>query len=63
MTSIERAAIAAVGMAHASQPSKQAVRDWLKQQIAAKLPPPSGEEIRRQLGFGLLNNKSADCAR
>jgi hypothetical protein len=45
-------------------PSKEAVRDWLKQQIAAKKPPPSNEEIRRQLWHpDFLNNTSAECAR
>jgi hypothetical protein len=51
-------------MTTVTQPDKQAVRDWLKQQIAAKKPPPSNEEIRRQLWHGdFLKNKSAECAR
>lgn len=45
-------------------PSKEAVRDWLRQQIATKQPPPSREEIRRQLShLDFLNAKSAECAR
>jgi hypothetical protein len=41
---------------------KQAVRDWLKQQIAAKLPPPDADEIRRQLSHNEFLNR-AECAR
>jgi hypothetical protein len=43
-------------------PSKQAVRDWLKQQIASKLPPPDPEEIKRQLSHNEFLNR-AECAR
>ncbi|MFZ3286600.1 MAG: hypothetical protein WA191_07090 [Telluria sp.] len=47
-----------------AKPSKEIVREWLQKQVAAKVPPPDGDEIRRQLGFPMLpNNKSAECAR
>lgn len=35
-------------------PSKQQVREWLKEQLASHKPPPSGEEIRRELGWELI---------
>lgn len=51
-------------MSATKPPSKEAVRDWLKQQIAAKKPPGTREEIRRQLShLDFLNHKSAECAR
>jgi hypothetical protein len=42
-------------------PDKQQVREWLQREIAAKRPPLSQEEIRRQLGFGF--NKGAERSR
>jgi len=45
-----------------SPPTKEQVRAWLKKQIEAKQPPPSAEEIRRQLGTELIQ-KSTECAR
>lgn len=45
-----------------TRPTKQQVRDWLKQQLVAKTPPPPPAEVRRQLGWELIN-KSADCVR
>jgi hypothetical protein len=51
-------------IALARKPTKQEIRAWLKQQIAEKKPPPSSEEIRRQLWHGdFLNSTSAECAR
>lgn len=44
------------------RPSKESVRAWLYGQIAAKVPPPAPAEIRRQLGWGLVDVKR-ECAR
>jgi hypothetical protein len=33
-----------------TQPSKYFVREWLYKQLKSKEPPPSPEEIKRQLG-------------
>jgi hypothetical protein len=35
-------------------PPKQAVRAWLEQRKRAGSPPPTPEEIRRQLGWGMM---------
>ena len=35
-------------------PSKQQVRAYLRRRARAQTPPPSLEEIRRQLGWDLL---------
>lgn len=35
------------------QPSKEAVRDFMASRQKQQTPPPSIEEIRRQLGWGL----------
>jgi hypothetical protein len=37
-----------------SQPSKEVVRYWLQQRRTASDPPPDIAEIRRQLGWGLV---------
>jgi hypothetical protein len=45
---------------------KHKVRQFMKQreqERKVKAPVPTPEEIRRQLGFGLLPNNSAECAR
>jgi hypothetical protein len=41
-------------MTQTSKPSNQQVRSWMQQRQADKSPPPSPEEIRRQLGWGLV---------
>jgi hypothetical protein len=35
------------------QPSKEMVREWLKQRIGQHRPPPKPEQIRRELGWHL----------
>lgn len=45
-----------------SRPTKEQLQAWLKQRQESKLPPPSMEEIRRQLGWAMLNTKR-ECAR
>lgn len=40
-----------------STPTKQQVREWLYGQVQAKTPPPTPEEVRRQLGWDLLKSK------
>lgn len=38
-----------------SKPDKQAVRDWLTKAISEKKPPaPTIEQVRRELGWGLV---------
>lgn len=37
-----------------SQPSKEQVRKWLDKQITAHKLPPTPKQIRRELGWGLL---------
>lgn len=40
-------------MATTTQPTKEAVHEWMLQRQTANTPPPSAEEIRRQLGWQL----------
>lgn len=35
-------------------PTKQQVREWMQQRQAEKHVPPTPEEVRRQLGWGML---------
>jgi hypothetical protein len=37
-----------------TQPNKEAVRKFMQQRQKDRTPPPSPEEIRRQLGWGLI---------
>jgi hypothetical protein len=41
-------------MTQANHPSKYAVREYLERRSQEVKPPPSPEEIRRQLGWGLM---------
>ena len=40
--------------APSKHPSKHLVRAWLSRRLHDLKPPPAPEEIRRQLGWGLL---------
>ncbi|WP_167758550.1 hypothetical protein [Zemynaea arenosa] len=37
-----------------TNPPKQVVREYLERRTRDNTPPPSPEEIRRQLGWGLM---------
>jgi hypothetical protein len=39
------------------QPTKEQVRKWLKREVAERRPPPSPEQIRRELGWDLMPRK------
>jgi hypothetical protein len=41
-------------MTDVQKPTKESVRDWLRQRVTEHAPLPSLEEIRRQLGWGLV---------
>lgn len=43
-----------------SKPSKEQVRTYTEQRRKAGTPPPAPEEVRRQLGWGLLGNGKVD---
>lgn len=36
------------------QPTKEEVRNWLKREIARHRPPPTPKQIRRELGWDLI---------
>jgi hypothetical protein len=38
----------------ASHPAKEVVRHWLRDQINSGKPPKTPEQIRRELGWGLI---------
>ncbi len=38
-------------MTRKQQPSKESVRQWLRDQIASRRPPPDAQQIRRELGW------------
>lgn len=38
----------------ANHPPKEQVRSYLQQRAAVRTPPPSPEQIRRELGWGLV---------
>lgn len=41
-------------MSSSTHPPKHIVREYLARRARAAAPPPTPEEIRRQLGWGLL---------
>lgn len=41
-------------MSQTTQPSKHLVRAWLERRSKEVKPPPTPEEIRRQLGWDML---------
>ena len=50
-------------MDHYSQPTKEQVREYLKRRVAEHSPPPNAKEIRRQLGYDLLEAQRQQQAR
>ena len=40
-------------MSNVTHPPKQVIREYLERRSREQKPPPSPEEIRRQLGWGL----------
>jgi hypothetical protein len=43
-----------------SHPAKHLVREYLERRTKESAPPPTPEEIRRQLGWGMLMHPSDD---
>jgi hypothetical protein len=41
-------------MHQTSKPDRELLRNWMQQRQVAVTPPPSPEEVRRQLGWGLV---------
>lgn len=44
---------------NSQSPSKEAVRKFMQQRQSAHQPPPSPEQIRRELGWGLCPGRDA----
>lgn len=43
----------------ANHPTKEQVRSFMQQRQVERKPPPSPEEIRRQLGWAMLPNNDS----
>ncbi|MBD8531521.1 MULTISPECIES: hypothetical protein [unclassified Massilia] len=41
-------------MPQTSKPTNEQVRNWMQQRQADRSPPPTPDEIRRQLGWNLV---------
>lgn len=53
-------------MAQTTHPSKELVRTWMQQRQAGRQPLPTPDEVRRQLGWELVEAEraaSAPCER
>ena len=50
-------------MMHSTQPSKESVRQWLRQQLELRRPPPDPQQIRRELGWDLIKLEGPDRAK
>jgi hypothetical protein len=46
-----------------TKPTPAEVRQWMQQRQVERAPLPTPAEIRRMLGWHLLNLNSAECAR
>lgn len=46
-------------MPQTSKPTNEQVRNWMQQRQADRSPPPSPEQIRRELGWGLVEAQRA----
>lgn len=40
-----------------TMPSKEIVREWLKHEVSQHRPPPDPQQIRRELGWGLIEEE------
>ena len=49
-----------MSMSMTSHPPKHLVREYLERRAKESQPPPSPEEIRRQLGWGMLLSPADD---
>jgi hypothetical protein len=52
-----------IAMTQTSKPSNQQVRSWMQQRQAERRPPPTPEEIRKQLGWGLVEAQREETNR
>jgi hypothetical protein len=43
-------------MASTTHPSKEQVRQWMTERQEQRRPPPEPEDVRRELGWGMLYN-------
>lgn len=44
-------------MEQSKLPSKESVRQWLHAELEQRRPPPSPEQIRRELGWDLVRTE------
>lgn len=49
-------------MTQVNHPSKYVIRMYLERRLQETKPPPSLEEVRRQLGWGLLMSDPLDSS-
>jgi hypothetical protein len=49
-----------MSMPTTSHPAKHLVREYLERRVKDNAPPPSPEEIRRQLGWGMMLHSVED---
>ena len=45
-----------------ARPTKEQVREFMERRVAEHTPPPSRDEIRRQLGWFLLEDERKEQA-
>lgn len=50
-------------MTNTVQPNKQQVRDWMAKRREERAPPPTPSEVRRQLGWGMLQAQRVERSR
>lgn len=45
-----------------AKPTKEAVREFMERRVVEHKPPPSRDEIRRQLGWNLIASEKTEQA-
>ena len=50
-------------MMDTTMPSKETVREWLKQEVSQHRPPPDPKQIRRELGWEMIGQQHNDAQR
>lgn len=50
-------------MEQKKQPGKEEVRQWLKNKLEERRPPPDPQQIRRELGWDMVKDERAEPPR
>lgn len=61
MSAMPQFSVKEMVMERIHQPSKEEVREWLRERQAGHMPLPDATQIRRELGWTLSESTRDDC--